>query len=93
MDEIGRKLRARMGGLALSAKTDPAERMAKARWGRWQKYLERADPDGVLSEEERHRRADALRRADIARMQLKARQNRALTVKGAKKAEAKQGAV
>ena len=91
MDEIGRKLRARMGGLALSAKTDPAERMAKARWGRWQKYLERADPDGVLSEEERHRRADALRRADIARMQLKARQNRALTGK-AKKAEAKQGA-
>jgi hypothetical protein len=40
------------------------------------KYLERVDPDGLLPEPERQRRADSLLRADMRRLALKSAQSR-----------------
>ena len=62
-----------------------AQVAAHARWARvedrtaatavarqllWQRYLDQVDPDGVLSEAERTRRATSARRADLARLAL-----------------------
>lgn len=50
---------------------------AAAREGRWRRYLEQVDEKTPgLPEPERQRRAAALRRADLARMSLKAAQAR-----------------
>ena len=51
---------------------EPNRRTAtqKARDAKWRRYLEKVDPDGTLPEAERIRRAEALRRADMARMAL-----------------------
>jgi hypothetical protein len=65
-----RVLRSRIGGLAKSAKFDPREATEPARVGWRAKWLREADPDGVLPDAERERRADALMRAHMSRLAL-----------------------
>src|SRR5690625_5369279 len=50
---------------------DRSARTAPARQAQWKRYLNKVDPDGVLPENERHRRAEHLRKADMKRMALK----------------------
>jgi len=74
MDAATRAVVSSIGGLTLSAKLSPEQRKAHtqpARDGRRQKYLTLADPDGVLDQAERERRADLLLRADMKRLALK----------------------
>jgi hypothetical protein len=74
-----RRLRALAAAHAKWGRLGPEERRAQtasARRARYDRYLRRADPDGVLDEAERERRADHLRRADMARMSMKAAQAR-----------------
>jgi hypothetical protein len=63
-----RSLRARLGAYALFSKVDPVEHTAAAR----RKFLERfereVDPDGVLPEKERIRRAQYARKAYFSRL-------------------------
>lgn len=58
----------RLGQVGGSANTEAA------RAALWKKYLDQVDPDGVLPEKERERRATHLRKADLARLALKAAQ-------------------
>jgi len=60
----------KVGVHARLATEDPVRMTEAARRGRWQKYLDRADPKGILDPEERVRRATALRDQDLARMRL-----------------------
>jgi hypothetical protein len=46
---------------------DRASATAPARAGLWAKFLREVDPDGVLSQGERVRRAELLRRAQLLR--------------------------
>ena len=70
-----------VGGATRWAHAAPGEahdQMARARAALRQKFLDQADPDGVLPVEERERRADGLRKVAYARMALaKAQKERA----------------
>ena len=69
------KLRARAGGLALSASRDSHEYTAAAREaspGSLTYWRQQVDPDQSLTSEERTRRADAARRLYFTRLSLKA---------------------
>jgi hypothetical protein len=70
-------LRGRLGGLALSATHDSRHYTARARAAFLQKFLEQVDPKHVLPEAERQRRAEAARKAHMARIALKSAQSRA----------------
>ncbi len=59
--------RGRIGAHTLHSKHDSREVAARAREGLRQKYLDQVDPDRILPEPERLRRADHARRADLAR--------------------------
>ena len=59
---------ARLGGLSRSAQYDGVEMTAKARSTFGSSFETLADPDGVLPEPERLRRAAALRRLHYVRM-------------------------
>ena len=50
---------------------DPAARTANGRAAFMAKFLEEADPEGVLSPAERERRAEHLRKAHFARLAMK----------------------
>ena len=63
-----RRLRGRLGGLTTSTRHDPNEQTAAARQASWQKWLDLVDPDHVLDQEERERRATAARRLHMARL-------------------------
>lgn len=63
-----RRHRARLGGLATSSRHDGSEQTAAARQGFLRKFLDEVDPDRVLGEEERLRRAEAARRLHMARL-------------------------
>jgi hypothetical protein len=79
MSPAERSLRARIAAHAMHAQNDPAEITAKARAAFLAKFEQQADPDGVLSPEERERRAEHLRSAHFARLALasaKARRTR-----------------
>lgn len=54
---------ARIGGYALRASRDPREYTANARSAFLARFELKVDPDGLLSPEERQRRAVALRKA------------------------------
>ncbi len=58
----------RIGGLSVVAKHGPDAIAARARAGLWRKFCREADPDGVLSETERTRRAELVQRAYYARL-------------------------
>lgn len=66
----------RIGGLTKAARHTPAEMVAPARRGFDARFEREADPDGVLAPAERARRADALRRAHMARLAMKSAQAR-----------------
>ena len=61
-------LRARIGGLALAAQRDPREYTAAARRAFLARFEDQVDPERVLPERERARRAEAARKAHFARL-------------------------
>lgn len=64
-----RSQRARIAVLESWANTsDPSARTKPGRDAAFAKFERQVDPDGVLSEPERKRRADAARRAHMARL-------------------------
>jgi hypothetical protein len=63
-----RSLRARLAAYSMHARHEARETTAAAREARWRRYLEAVDPEGTLPPAERQRRAEALRRADMARL-------------------------
>jgi hypothetical protein len=74
-----RSQRARIAGLTSAARQDVREMTAPARGSFLARFEREVDPDGVLPEDERKRRATALRRAYFARLALassKARRRR-----------------
>lgn len=74
-------LAGRIGGLTKASRYSAQELTAPAREGFLARFEREADPDGVLSPEERSRRAEALRRAHMARLALKSAQARRKAVR------------
>lgn len=70
-------LRGRIGGLALAAQHDPREYTAEARRRFLAKFEDEVDPDRILTELERKRRAEAARKLYFARLALKSAKKRA----------------
>ncbi|MHB0870748.1 MAG: hypothetical protein ACYC5J_15050 [Chloroflexota bacterium] len=68
--------RARIGAFALHAKHDPRETTSKARAVFLAKFEREVDPDGILPEAERQRRAVCARKAHFAKMALKSVRSR-----------------
>jgi hypothetical protein len=66
-----RSLRARIGAHTLHASHDSREVTAKARAAFLERFEREVDPDGVLSVDERQRRAEHARRAYMATLALK----------------------
>lgn len=60
-----RSLLASAAAYALHSQRDSRELTAPARAGRWAKLLATVDPEGVLPEPERVRRAEALRKSQL----------------------------
>ncbi len=65
-----RTLRAQIGAHALHASHDPRETTAKARAAFLARFEVQVDPDRVLPEEERKRRAEHARKAHFKRLAL-----------------------
>ena len=65
-----RSLRSRIGAHALHAKHDTMAVSAPGRKAIWRKFEDEVDPDRVLSESERRRRAEHARKAHMARLAL-----------------------
>ncbi len=65
-----RALRARLAAFQMHARHDPRQTTAKARAAFLARFEREADPDGVLSPQERARRAAHLRSAYFARLAL-----------------------
>lgn len=55
---------------------DRSARTAPARAAAWSSWVRKADPDGVLSDADRQRRAEHLRSAHMARLGLRSSLNR-----------------
>jgi hypothetical protein len=71
MDEAeraSRALRGRIGAHRLHATHDPRETTKAARLAFWSSFEREVDPDGLLSPEERARRASHARAAHFARL-------------------------
>lgn len=64
-------LAGRIGGLTKAARHRPEELTAAARVGFNERFVREVDPDGLLSPEERARRAEAAKRAHMARLAMK----------------------
>lgn len=71
-----RALRARLAAHSLHARRDSKELTAAARRSFLESFERRVDPDGVLSPEERTRRAEHARKAHFTRLALKSAQAR-----------------
>lgn len=71
LSQSQRSLSARAAAYARSAMYDGKAVTAAARAGRWAKLLATVDPDGSLSDPERVRRAEALRKSQLYRAALK----------------------
>lgn len=69
-------LRGRIGGLVRSARHDGREMTSAARAAYLTQLERQADPGGALPPDERRRRAEALRRAHLARASLAAAEAR-----------------
>jgi len=63
-----RVMRARMAAYMLHARYDPRETTKPARRAFNQRFLDQVDPDRRLPDRERHRRAEAARRAYFTRL-------------------------
>jgi hypothetical protein len=71
MDATGRTLRARLAASERWAREpDRTKATAAARAGLQARFEREVDPDGVLTPEERAKRADSARRAHYTRMAL-----------------------
>jgi len=66
-----RRQRARLGAYSQQAAYDTRETTRAARAAFNQRFLKQVDPDGVLPEAERARRAEAARRAYFAALALR----------------------
>lgn len=75
-DPSDRRQIARMGGYAQKAKHDPRETTRAARSGFNAKFLREVDPDGVLPEPERVRRAEAAKQLHMLGLSRKAAEKR-----------------
>jgi hypothetical protein len=71
-----RILRAKIAAHALHAQRDSRELTAGARAAYWQSLLAQVDPEHVLDEPERVRRAESLRRSRLYAASLKSAQTR-----------------
>ncbi|MEZ5133441.1 MAG: hypothetical protein R2763_17290 [Mycobacterium sp.] len=79
-----RKLRAEIGAHVSWANTeDRAARTAPARQGFLDRFEREVDPEGVLTPQERGKRADHARKAYFKRLALKSAQSRARRKGGA----------
>lgn len=82
-----RTMRAQLGAHTQWARTeDRTARTAAARSGFYKRFEHQVDPDGVLTPEERHRRATSARKAHMLKLSLasaKARRQRAHGTGGA----------
>lgn len=75
-----RKLRARIAAHAQWANTENRRaRMAAARQGSLAKFEQQADPDGVLDDQERARRAESLQAAHMRSLALRSAKARKRT--------------
>lgn len=63
-----RSQRARIAALARWSKEDPAKNAERGQAGLIAKFEREVDPDGVLSDAERRRRAECRRREHLARL-------------------------
>ncbi len=70
-------LRGRIGGLALAAQRDPREYTAAARSRFLARFEDEVDPDRILSEMERARRAGAARKLYFAKLAYRSARARA----------------
>ena len=68
MDSRDASLRGRIGAYRLHATHDPRDTTAKARAKFLERFLDEVDPDRILSESERLRRATYARRAYFSRL-------------------------
>lgn len=85
MSPAERSLRARMAAHMMHARHDTRQRTTEARAAFLARFEREADPAGILSPEERRRRAEHLRRAYFARLaaaSAKARRSRRSAAKG-----------
>jgi len=71
-----RSLRGRMGAYVVHARYDPRQTTAPARAAFLKRFLDEVDPDRVLPEPERLRRAAAARRAYFTRLAFLASRRR-----------------
>lgn len=71
-----RVTRAKIAAHTRWGKQDGREGTAKARRAFADRFLQEADPEGVLPEEERQRRAESLKKAHFSRLALKSAQAR-----------------
>jgi hypothetical protein len=71
-----RSMRGRMGAYALHARYDPRQTTAPARAAFLRRFLDEVDPDRVLPESERLRRAAAARKAYFTRLAFLASRRR-----------------
>lgn len=78
-----RSLRASIGAHSLHSKYDANELTKPGRAAQWQKYLDEVDPDRVLPEAERVKRAEHARAAHMRKLAL-----RSAKVRAARKAAA-----
>lgn len=83
MDQVKRKsMQQSIKADLMHARHDPRVTSAKARAAWAEKFLREVDPEGVLSPEERERRAFHLMRAHMKTMALKSADARAKRRKG-----------
>lgn len=76
LDPSERSLRARLAAHTMHAKNDSRTTSAPGRAAFLSSFEQKVDPDGVLPEIERKRRAEQLRRAHFARLALLSAQAR-----------------
>jgi hypothetical protein len=72
-----RSQRARIAALTRWSREDPAATAARGQAGLLAKFIDQVDPDRVLPEAERQRRAEAARRAHMAQLAFRSAKTRA----------------
>lgn len=65
-----RRLRAQIAAHSRWSQEDPAANAARGQAGLLARFEREVDPDGTLTPEERHRRAESARKAHMARLTL-----------------------
>ena len=86
-DSAVRRMRGRIGGLALAASRDPREYTAPARAAALQRFEKQVDPTGTLPPDERARRAEAARKLYFTQLAYKSVLSRRRRKNGGEKRE------